>query len=128
MERRASSLFLLLLAATALLLPACASLEQQLKQAEAAYAANPTPALEKEVDILEEELLVREERRAYDLENWLLCKAIYHQQGWPTIHMGHRHSRLRERAGRQKYNAFDVRSDLSNNHCWSVIPRDMWAG
>lgn len=104
----------------------CGTSAGNLRKAEAAYAENPTPALQKEVDIWQDKVWEHEQRVAYNLENWLLCEKIYYQEGWFTVHMGHRHPSIK-RFRMRPLSPHIVLSDLRSNHCYQVVPRAMWA-
>jgi hypothetical protein len=60
------------------------------------------------------------EQRAYDEENWELCKQIYRDNHVPW---SSRHSH--NKGVHHKH--WEIRDDLMYNFCDQVIPRDHWA-
>jgi hypothetical protein len=60
------------------------------------------------------------DQRAYDAENWELCKQIYRDQreAWTSDHSHNKGA---------KHSHWDVRDDLMRNYCDQIIPQDHWA-
>ena len=63
----------------------------------------------------------QEYNRQIDLQNWLLCEAVYESSGRPTIHYNHTHRNLRGNSL-----AYAVKQDLIDNSCRMIL-RDYWA-
>ena len=72
--------------------------------------------------LTEEEIILRDEKRSVDFENWYMCKKIYASSHVPTVHIGHSHANINK-------NMNDlpraIRSDLHQNSC-RFIMRDYW--
>ena len=68
--------------------------------------------------LTEEEIILRDEKRSVDFENWYMCKKIYASSNVPTIHIGHSHANINK-------NMNDlpraIRSDLHQNRCRFIM-------
>ena len=70
--------------------------------------------------ITEEEIILRDEKRSIDFENWYMCKWIYASSHVPTRHIGHAH--INKNTNDLPHH---IRSDLHDNSC-RFIMRDYW--
>ena len=66
--------------------------------------------------LTEEEIILRDEKRSVDFENWYMCKKIYASGHVPTMHIGHSHAR-QNRSDLPRH----IRADLHQNSCRFIM-------
>ena len=65
---------------------------------------------------------VQEYNRQIDIQNWVLCEAVYERANTPTVHYGHTHRRHMSVG----LLADAVKDDLIQNRCRGIL-KDYWA-
>ena len=68
--------------------------------------------------LTEEEIILRDEKRSVDFENWYMCKKIYASSHVPTIHIGHSHANINKNRNDLPHH---IRSCLHDNSCRFIM-------